>query len=203
MAKKKRIDRNGYVAVHVGEDLTTADVSQYQYEHILVAEEMLDRPLKSGEVVHHLDSNRSNNSPDNLLVLSGPMHAKLHTWMDKNIIIPKPDYQERIDRGCVRCQICDKPIDSNMKFCSPEHASQARTSEIKPDKETLEALVQNTPMTKIGSEYGVSDNAVRKWCKSYGIELGDRRGHWQKQKYLQDVDVYELDATDDSIIMKI
>lgn len=49
----------------------TADITDYKYEHILMAEDMLDRKLKPGEEVHHLDKNRTNNSPDNLLVLSG------------------------------------------------------------------------------------------------------------------------------------
>jgi transposase-like protein len=41
---------------------------------------------------------------------------------------------------------------------------------VRPSKEQLENLVMEIPLTKIGRQFGVSDNAVRKWCKSYGIE---------------------------------
>ena len=36
--------------------------------HRLVAEQMLGRKLKKGETVHHIDGNRRNNLPDNLMV---------------------------------------------------------------------------------------------------------------------------------------
>lgn len=38
-----------------------------------------------------------------------------------------------------------------------------------PDKETLGNLIKTTSFSRIGEMYGVTDNAVRKWCKSYGL----------------------------------
>jgi hypothetical protein len=35
-------------------------------------------------------------------------------------------------------------------------------------------------MTKIGEMFNVSNNAIKKWAKSYKIELIDRRGFWTK-----------------------
>lgn len=180
---------NGYISVHVGENLFSAEFQDYEYEHVIVAEEMLGRPLKEGEVVHHLDFNRTNNSPDNLLVLSGPMHMKLHTWLDKVEIIPKPEYQERINRGCVRCKVCEKPIYPDMTYCSRECYNLDNSTVIKtnnrpkPSKEELEKLTKELPMTKIGEMFGVSNNAVKKWCKNHGIELGDRRGYWERKRH--------------------
>ena len=37
------------------------------------------------------------------------------------------------------------------------------------NKEELEKLILTTSFIKIGQKYGVSDNAVRKWCMRYGL----------------------------------
>ncbi len=49
------------------------------HEHRIVAEQILGRKLQPGEVVHHIDGDKRNNSPINLMVLkSQSEHAKLH-----------------------------------------------------------------------------------------------------------------------------
>lgn len=52
----------------------------------------------------------------------------------------------------------------------------------RPSKEELEKMVNETPMITIGKKYGVSDNAVKKWCRKYGIQLINRQGYWAKKK---------------------
>lgn len=48
-------------------------------EHRLVAAGKLGRPLRTGEVVHHVDGNPRNNHPDNLRVFpSQAEHAAEH-----------------------------------------------------------------------------------------------------------------------------
>jgi uncharacterized protein YjcR len=37
----------------------------------------------------------------------------------------------------------------------------------RPTKEELISLVAVMPITAIGKKYGVSDNCIRKWIKSY------------------------------------
>lgn len=49
-----------------------------KHTHRLVAEEMLGRPLEKGEVVHHIDGNKRNNDPSNLMVMSQSDHCRLH-----------------------------------------------------------------------------------------------------------------------------
>lgn len=171
--RKKRITTNGYVQVLHDDKITNFNFSDYEYEHKVVAEKkVIKRKLKDGEVVHHLDSNRSNNSPDNLLVLEESQHLKLHAWMNKNVIIAKPKYQERKDLGCIRCLNCEFPVSDGFSFCSSDCCKEFKSKRSKiPSKEYLEKLIKEKPMTHIGKQFGVSDVAVRKWCKKLKIEI--------------------------------
>jgi len=60
----------GYVLIRVGVGHPLADVRGYAYEHRLVAMAKIGRLLRKGEVVHHIDGNRKNNSWDNIEVHS-------------------------------------------------------------------------------------------------------------------------------------
>lgn len=51
--------------------------------------------------------------------------------------------------------------------------SKKRASHI-PSKEIIMELILKYPMTQIGELYGVSDNAVRKWCKKYGLPFSKK-----------------------------
>lgn len=58
-----------------------------RHTHRRVAEEMLGRPLKPGEVVHHIDRNKRNNSPENLMVFASQAeHAAWHKTHDKEVM---------------------------------------------------------------------------------------------------------------------
>ena len=185
---RKRYNKNGYIVVEYPEHEKAFDTGSdliAVYEHVLVAETiLLGRPLVKGEVVHHLDCNRSNNSPDNLLVLSNPMHVKLHQWMNKYNIEPTEKQAERIKLGCVRCYNCEFPISGHLLYCSVKcglEKPRMRTYKTeRPDKVTLERLLWERPTTTLAKEFGVSDKAIEKWSKRYGIEKPPR-GHWAKQ----------------------
>ena len=38
-----------------------------------------------------------------------------------------------------------------------------------PSKEELKELIRTKSFVQIGKDFGVSDNAVRRWCKSYNL----------------------------------
>ena len=62
---RKRLRHDGYVTLRMpGHHL--ADAQGYVREHRLVMEQKLGRRLEPGEVVHHIDEDRTNNAPENL-----------------------------------------------------------------------------------------------------------------------------------------
>lgn len=235
-----KIYLNGYIAVYMPEHERSFD-NGCVYEHLLVAEEILGRKLKSEEVVHHKDRNRTNNNPDNLMIFqTNEDHIAFHGGAEfildtdgtyyciKKFLKFTYYYRDRtrrdinngiIDTGSINvkltktkdicpyceknykgikakmcsdcyndfrknnnkkisiktksneknlCPCCNINMKNKISFMCEECFNKNRPSK-SPDKEELEELIYTTPFTKIGEMYGVTDNAVRKWCKKYGL----------------------------------
>lgn len=63
------------------------------------------------------------------------------------------------------CSCCGKEItrSSNSGLCVDCSNIQSRICE-RPSRQELKNLIRTMPFTKIGKMFGVSDNAIRKWC---------------------------------------
>ena len=60
-------------------DHPRAMANGYVYEHLLIAEQMIGRPIASSEAVHHKDLNKSNNDPSNLQIFpTKSEHMRYH-----------------------------------------------------------------------------------------------------------------------------
>ena len=80
--------------------------------------------------------------------------------MDKNEVIEKNRERKRI------VGLETKP------YKDPHNKGKANISLRKverPDKETLSELIKEYSFLELGRKYNVSDNAIRKWCKFYGL----------------------------------
>lgn len=62
----RKLTDEGYVDILVGRDHPMAKRSGYALEHRIVMSELLGRPLKRAERVHHINGVRDDNRPDNL-----------------------------------------------------------------------------------------------------------------------------------------
>lgn len=66
------------------------------------------------------------------------------------------------------CVDCGKEISSGSLRCEQCNYIASRIIE-RPSREELKKLIRSLSFTKIAEQYKVSDNAIRKWCDSYGL----------------------------------
>lgn len=66
------------------------------------------------------------------------------------------------------CQSCGKEISYKSEYCIT-CAGLFRRKAARPEREELKSLIRKSSFVEIGKMYGVSDNAVRKWCEKEGL----------------------------------
>ena len=83
---------------------------------------------------------------------------------------------------CIDCgtEISKKAIRCNN--CENKRRFSENTKKNRPDKKILNNLIHNYTFLEIGKMFNVSDNAVRKWCKSYGLPYKYRDLHPTQEK---------------------
>ena len=94
---------------------------------------------------------------------------QLDTTSGKNINhgVRNDQYRVCIDCGIrihiksTRCQKC------SAKFIAL-HSDRPRNPH-NIQKDELKSLIRTLPFVQVGKHYGITDNAVRKWCRKYGL----------------------------------
>lgn len=91
--------------------------------HRIVAEQLLGRALRPGEIVHHRDGDTENNHPDNLQVMTQAEHARIHRSGVK--VKPKtvcknghqltPENTLITSAGRRRCATCDRSYSAEWR----------------------------------------------------------------------------------------
>lgn len=113
--------------------------------------------------VDHIDGDNRNNELSNLRFICLNCHSQTKTYCGRNVD------RSNIERVVTRCAECDIEIDRKAILCKTCYKKKAR-SHI-PDKDSLISVIREHDgvFVKISKVYGVTDNAIRKWCKYYGI----------------------------------
>ena len=160
-----------YLAVYLPNH-PDAFVDGYVYEHRIVASKMLGRKLKSEEHVHHKDENGLNNSPDNLMIFAtNSDHIAYHHGVnvyEKDGVYYAVELVSKIENYCKDCGKLISYRALRCKKCSNKLLSVCK-SNCRPDRHILKSQIRHNSFVSIGKIYGVSDNAIRKWCKYYNL----------------------------------
>lgn len=73
-------------------------------------------------------------------------------------------------KNCKNCKNEYKPKKSDQVYCSATCSCMGKRKVNRPTSIELKLLLDaKTSKVKIGEKYGVSDNAVNRWIKSYGL----------------------------------
>ena len=145
-------------------------------EHVLIAEQKLGRRLNKGECVHHVDGNKLNNSPDNLIVFASKKdHSSFHKGaeihQDGDIWKAKPIIKRSTCAFCGNDFVVKKGTKIHDKsFCSRECFHNYYKKIMKPVAAIIEELKNtNGNFSEVGRINGVTSNAIVRMLKSHNF----------------------------------
>lgn len=105
--------------------------------------------------LHHIDGNRQNNNLSNLQILCPNCHSQTDNFAGK---LSRKTFREK----CVSQEVKRKPALGKLR--------NVRRSMIPPvNRDELKSKIRSLPFTTIADMFGVTDNAIRKWCKKFAL----------------------------------
>ena len=119
--------------------------------------------------LHHKDTNHYNNNLENLQILCPNCHsiqegnsgAAIGTKVKKEV---KP----KVEKIIFICPQCGQEFSGKGKMCRKCYNFSNRITE-RPNRDELKTLIRNNSFLSLSKKFGVSDNAIRKWCKSMNL----------------------------------
>jgi transposase-like protein len=124
-------------------------------------------------VLDHINGVHDDHRLENLRILCPNCNATLDTHCGKH------KTRRHHDRACPVCAEIFRPANGGQRYCSTSCAGQgernrraqvARRRVARPPYEQLVREIETLGYVGVGRAYGVSDNAIRKWCRAYEAE---------------------------------
>lgn len=162
--RKMKIINNGigYNIVKIG--------GKNLYIHRIIYETFIGT-IPSNKEINHIDHNKNNNSYKNLELVTHSENMRKQVLHSGNKLAPRCKYcGKRIYskvNSFVYCKKCSEDLNIERKISY--YKSKNRKVLERPFKENLLKLILSKSFLEIGRIYGVSDNAIRKWCKQYNL----------------------------------
>lgn len=100
-------------------------------------------------------------------------HAEIHDDPQRRgeILKGKEEWEKRKTKTveCLCCKKKFKQSKNRQKYCSPSCCSTESRKVKRPTKSELARMLTKETWVAMGKKFGVSDNAVRKWAKTYEL----------------------------------
>ncbi len=137
--------------------------------------------------LHHINGIHHDNREKNLQILCPNCHSQGERLNEKAKRVKcEQQRQQRQKLNAAftlkfkpvkKCTDCSRSIGKGSKTgrcleCAHKHRRKTE----RPSKRVLEWMIKEKSWTALGKEFGVSDNAVRKWARAYGILTPTWRG---------------------------
>lgn len=116
--------------------------------------------------LHHKDTNHYNNDLENLQILCPNCHS-IQEGNSGSAIGTKISQKEKVLKT-KPCPKCGKEIQMDSKLCAECTHLASRKVE-RPSREELKKLIRSTSFVQLGKQFGVSDRAISKWCKTENL----------------------------------
>lgn len=105
----------------------------------------------------HINGDHYDNSLENLRILCPNCHSQCETSI-----------RQKTKHYC-NCGNEKRKKSKTCQQCCVQNLINSNPKSIRPEKSTLEILIQTKTFACIGRMYGVSDTSVQNWCKYYDL----------------------------------
>lgn len=116
--------------------------NKYEYTHRIVAEKSSIKKNKNETILHHIDFNKYNNRPDNLLPMNWLEHKKLHASHCKKVL-HSPEVTELRMKGIdkyLRSEKRREYLRTTMKGIYPKYFDEYNNSELHEEHNSIRSI---------------------------------------------------------------